>query len=310
MDDGKSRPAARLQQLQANLIRTQALVLDQLNARIRAQERITQLTGSTAESALARAQLAQVKRQLLRSGHKLERRAEQQTAELIQHAEQLKALAAQLTLNEQHEREQLAGLLHDGLQQILVGAKLVLHPFERATDPAIRAAGQEALDLLSQALGCSRTIAHALAPPLLDKSAFRPTMEWLRHWMQEKYGLHVELTMPDAVPPLADPLRILLFQAVRELLFNVLEHAKVIRARLQVRCQHNHLRVIVQDTGIGFVPGQALSRRAGRRRFGLFSIRERLGVLGGRMEVRSAPGKGTRITLMVPLDPRQNPPVE
>jgi signal transduction histidine kinase len=93
----------------------------------------------------------------------------------------------------------------------------------------------------------------------------------------------------------------LLFSAVRELLFNVLKHAQASRARVRLRKDGKQLRVIVEDNGVGFTPDKLGASSAKMEGFGLFSIRERLSYFGGRMEIESIPGQVTRVILTIPL---------
>jgi len=96
---------------------------------------------------------------------------------------------------------------------------------------------------------------------------------------------------------------VLLFQSVRELLFNAVKHAKVQKARVDVQRADEHVRIVVSDEGRGFDPARLAGRVVDKGGFGLFSIRERMGFLGGRLEIESAPGRGSRFTLVAPLKP-------
>ncbi len=91
----------------------------------------------------------------------------------------------------------------------------------------------------------------------------------------------------------------MLFHATRELLFNVVKHAGVSAAELRLSSDTNELRIVVADDGVGFdLTRQPLQSTAAG--FGLFSIRERITQLGGRLEIDTAPGQGTRVALIVP----------
>jgi signal transduction histidine kinase len=109
----------------------------------------------------------------------------------------------------------------------------------------------------------------------------------------------------DSSKPLDNEARVLLFRAVRELLFNVLKHSQAIGARVCMRRAGDHLEVIVEDNGVGFAPGQPAGLSGKIEGFGLFSIRERLNYFGGRMEIESTPGEVTRVILTMPLQPDQ-----
>ncbi len=94
---------------------------------------------------------------------------------------------------------------------------------------------------------------------------------------------------------------VLLFQSARELLINVSKHAGTPRASVSVRIKDNLLHLCVADDGVGFESTHT-SANGKAMKFGLFSIRERMEDLGGRMSIESAPGQGTKITLIVPLE--------
>jgi signal transduction histidine kinase len=117
--------------------------------------------------------------------------------------------------------------------------------------------------------------------------------------MQNKHGLRIEVRADEKASPQAEEIRVFLFQAARELLFNVTKHAGVKRARIELHCrQDGQVQLVVQDDGAGFDPVERQGPSAGG--FGLFSIREHLELLGGQMEIGSAPGAGTHITLLAP----------
>ena len=117
--------------------------------------------------------------------------------------------------------------------------------------------------------------------------------------MREKHGLVVDIEMNAELPTLGEDARILVFQAVRELLFNVVKHAGVERARLRLAVDADRLLVVVEDAGVGFDPGD-LEAEPSPGGLGLFSIRERLEVLGGRLQIHTNPGQGTRMEISVP----------
>jgi CheY-like chemotaxis protein len=100
--------------------------------------------------------------------------------------------------------------------------------------------------------------------------------------------------------PQEEDVAILLFQAVRELLFNVAKHAGVKNARVEVRRAGSELRVLVADEGTGFDPSRIRTEGGLTGGFGLFSVRERVNYVGGHLEIDSAPGRGSRFTLVVP----------
>jgi len=214
--------------------------------------------------------------------------------------EQLRSLASALTLAEQRERKRLAQVLHDNLQQLLVGAKYRLSGLSRSSDHAARQVGVEVEDLLDQSIECSRSLTGELSPPILHEAGLVAGLEWLAVWMQQKHGLNVELRTEAAAAPESEDVTVLLFQAVRELLFNIVKHAGVQIARVDLSKTNDHVQITVADDGAGFDPRTAMPGKDKTGGFGLFSIGERLNLMGGTMEVDSAPGRGSRFTLRAP----------
>lgn len=240
---------------------------------------------------------------LRRAHDELERKVADRTAALAARSEQLRVLASELTLAEQRERRRLARILHDNLQQLLAGASFLLTPLDRAEDPATRQTAAEVREMIDQSMECSRSLTSELSPPVLEEGDLVAALEWLTRRMQDKHGLHVELTADEALPLQSQDVKILLFQGVRELLFNVAKHAGVRSASITVQAVGDRIRVGVTDEGAGFDPGASGpgDRLAGG--FGLFSLRERLSLLGGAMEIDSAPARGSCLTLWTPSTP-------
>jgi len=137
---------------------------------------------------------------------------------------------------------------------------------------------------------------------VLQQSGLPSALTWLANWTHEKYRLEVVVTAdPRADSPRKD-VRTLLFESVRELLFNVVKHANANRVTLDLTLDAGEqLAITICDSGIGFDQVEVERRsKAGQVGWGLFSIRERLTLLGGRFEIDSTPGAGTRVRLVAP----------
>jgi PAS domain S-box-containing protein len=223
---------------------------------------------------------------------------------LRERTEQLRSLASELTLAEQRERQRLAQVLHDGLQQLLAAANFRLSILERTEDDRVRRQVAEVNGLLSASIETSRSLTAELSPPILREGGLQQALEWLGRWMRDKHDLAVDLHTQISETSMSEDVAILLFQAMRELLFNVVKHAGVKSAHLQATSLPDGcLQITVTDQGAGF--NADLQWRDGGKcaGFGLFSIRERLDLLGGTLEVDSTPGQGSRFTLTIPLWP-------
>ncbi len=229
----------------------------------------------------------------------LEQRVEEQTAEIRRRANQLHALALQLNRVESRERRRLAQILHDHLQQLLVGAKFNVSILQGKLSGEDLETARQVQGLLDESLGISRSLTAELSPPVLHNGTFAAALSWLAEQMHEKHGLQVQVQADAQVNPSGEELRFLLFQSVRELLFNVVKHAGVGRAVVRMDYDNgDQVRILVADDGQGFKP-RSLGASSGG--LGLFSIREHLEPLGGRLQIDSAPGKGTRIMVLAPV---------
>lgn len=209
-------------------------------------------------------------------------------------------LTGELTRVQQRERQHLATLLHDHVQQLLVGARLQLGFLRQQPCTAqARAAIERTDEQLRQAIAATRSLSVNLHPPVLRESGLCAALLWLARRMQELSQLTVEVRADAEAEPASAEVRALLFEGARELLFNSFKHSGVSTARVLLSgTAGGGSRLTVEDEGAGFDPGTL--EGAADPGFGLFSVRQRMAHLGGRMEIQSAPGKGARVTLIAP----------
>ena len=229
---------------------------------------------------------------------------EQKQAEQRIHEYQrdLRSLASQLSLTEERERRRIAGALHDQIGQTLALSKIKLGALRKlATNEELALAVDELRELIGESIDYTRTLVFDLSPPILYEMGLGPALERLAENVHRRYRLRTEFVDDGQPKPLADDVRVVLFQSGRELLMNVVKHANADHAKVTVRREDSDILVTVQDEGVGFDPGETRlhARRDGG--FGLFHIRERLDHLGGRFDLWSRPGKGTVATLVAPL---------
>jgi PAS domain S-box-containing protein len=228
----------------------------------------------------------------------LESKVVQRTAELEHRARQLQRLTQELSQTEDRERRRLAEILHDDLQQQLAAAKFHLGLLNASVqdDAPAQETSARIDEMLKQAIRTTRSLSHELSPALLYRSDLGETLTWLANQIQTKHGLVVRVHADGPIDAQSETLRALLYKAAQEMLFNVVKHAQVERAAVRVRRAGRFVCLVVSDRGRGFDP-QHLKAAAG---FGLFSIRERVQLLGGRMKIRSTPGKGSTFFIAVP----------
>jgi len=228
----------------------------------------------------------------------LEHRVAERTQLAEARLKQLQTLTVQLIEAEEQERQRIAQLLHDDLQQILASARLHL---QTACEDLYASALLTNVDqMLAESISKARSLSHELSPSILQHSGLIPALKWLTQKMYRQFGMAVEL-QAEAEPDIADAsLKVFMFRAVQELLFNINKHAGVNEAYLSVSASNGELTINVSDHGKGFNP-HGINSSDEKNGLGLLSIRERAFAIGGELKVASAPGEGSSFTLTVPL---------
>lgn len=223
-----------------------------------------------------------------------------QNAELKRRAEQMARLSSELTMAEQKERKRMSKILHDGLQQLLASAKLQISCMSEEFDSEQKQSVVEVEEILADSIKISRSLSMDLSPPILHEGGISAALEWLVRSMLEKHDMTVDLELLPCAD-LPEHVKVLAFESVRELLFNAVKHAKVKCAKVSLQQEDdNHVRITVSDTGAGFEVGRLESGQGSGGGFGLFSIRERISLIGGSLQIQSTPGQGSCFTLLFP----------
>jgi len=222
---------------------------------------------------------------------------------LLVYQKQLRSLASELSLAEERLRRRIAANVHDQIGQNLAISRLKLESLrESVSNPELAKALAQISRMIAQAIESSRSLTFELSPPVLYELGFEAAVEWLLRHTRQRYGISTEFEDDGRKKSLDDDVRVLLFQAVRELLVNVAKHAKARSVKVETRKKGSRIYVTVQDDGVGFDTSKAASRTGATAGFGLFSIRERLGHIGGSLEIQSTPGTGTRVIITAPTD--------
>src|SRR5689334_6553421 len=219
----------------------------------------------------------------------------------IQSEEKIRALATELTRAEQDERYRISQVLHDDLQQRLFAVKAQLSFLK---DVNLSADTYRELDQiqvsLSESIAITRNLSIDLSPIVLQGEGLLEAMTWLAFRMKEQYSLHVDLDAKDKLDQIDSHLRMLLFQSIRELLFNVVKHAGVSEAKVTLEQVNGHPCITVSDDGRGFDAEAIMGNPQSAH--GLLIIQDRLRLLGCQMELASKPGEGTSIQIELPIE--------
>ncbi|MDT7043717.1 PAS domain S-box protein [Candidatus Nitronereus thalassa] len=248
----------------------------------------------------------EVEQELKRLTTNLEADVEERTLEVRRSHENLRRLAAELTVTEHRERRRLATELHDYLAQLLVVSRIKLgQATTLKPSPEVVELLKSSDQMLDESLMYTRSLIAELSPQVLYQFGLPKAVRWLGEQMK-KYGLTVEIHDTVESVDFDDDVAILLYQTVRELLINVAKHAEIKHATVSLsKGPGDHLNITVEDHGKGF----KLNTIDNLKKFGLLSIRERLEALQGCFDLDSQPGKGTRATLIVPLHKNQSKPL-
>jgi PAS domain S-box-containing protein len=222
---------------------------------------------------------------------------------LLDYQEQLRSLASQLSLTEARERKRIAADLHDRIGQALALTRIRLGTLKAGTVSARRIESiDETIRLIEVTIREVRTLIFELSSPLLYEVGLKAALEQMMEQFQDQHGIPISLEDDGRPKPVSIDGSVVLFQAVRELMVNVVKHADARRIHVSMNRRSDRLEITVQDDGGGFDVGREAFKPGRQGGYGLFSIRERLEYLGGSLSVESVPGRGTRAALALGLN--------
>lgn len=240
------------------------------------------------------------RKQALRELHKINDTLEERVAE---RTEEGRKLVSRLTESEQEERRRISHILHDELQQMLfaiqMNMKFSYSDVDSGKQEKLANSIKESLDMIDAAIDKTRELTSDLNPFVLKSDHLTDMMEWIVGRFDEMHGLKTELKIKGDILIRDEKTRALILQIMRELLFNIVKHAGTDRALIRAEeSADDDLMVEIIDEGCGFDVDTQIKNIHG---FGLFSIRERLNLLGGDLAIESVPGKGTQMTIHLQL---------
>lgn len=213
-------------------------------------------------------------------------------------ARDVQALAGRVREAEEAERRRLAHDLHDDFGQRLTALRMKLQLSKVRPDQRA-AALDDCIAMSEELMQDVRTFARGLRPPLLDEVGLGPALRALleAHHVDPSASVKT-IDVQERLPRLAPPIELAIYRVVQEAIANVARHADATRLSVAARVEDGEIVVWVIDNGRGFRPDQV---HAAHEHLGLVSMRERAGFAGGRLEVDSSPGHGTRLSLRVPI---------
>lgn len=217
----------------------------------------------------------------------------------------MRELNAELFRAEEREDRRIARVLHDELGQTLAAARRTVCELRDSAPCEARAGRLERLRaLVDQSIEVTRSLTFQLSPPMLHDLGLAAALEALGERTEKDHGIRFVFELGEGWSPTAEDTGVVLYRVVRELLHNVTKHARASRVRLELDGNRDQIRIVLDDDGVGF--DSAAAGRPGRS-LGLLHVRERMERLGGRFEIDSAPGRGTRARLSLAVAGRRSP---
>ena len=257
------------------------------------QTTATQLWGGDLKARVPASELAD--RNLTRVGTTLNALLDQ----LIEDRARERRLAAQVISAQDEERARVARELHDSTAQILTALMLQLGAAaHESTSAPLDARIATLRELAAEALEEVRSLSHSMHPRVLDDLGLAAALEWLARQTRAQECMDVRVEAEKFEPPMPAPLAAALYRVAQEALRNAARHANARHVEVRLRQQDHSAVLELEDDGRGFDVEGAERRRSG---MGLFSMRERMGLVNGHLTVSSVPGRGTRIVAMVTL---------
>ena len=218
-------------------------------------------------------------------------------SELHSKSARLQQLFGHTLSAQEAERKRLSRELHDETGQALTSILLRLKVLQDEADPNIIADRLNGLRYLtSQTLENVRRLSMDLRPTALDDLGLVPAIRWYTQECARRSGIEIEFNPADGPERLPTPIEIVLYRAVQEGLTNVIRHARAQRAHITLERSPHAVWLTIVDDGQGIEPGQKAEGG-----LGLEGMRERVSLAGGRLQIDSAPGAGTRIVIELPL---------
>jgi len=266
--------------------------------RFKPQQEITEAFRTLTEQVAALRREVSIRKrteeELLALKESLQERVEERTAQLNQ-------AARRLIEAEEAERRRLAHVLHDNLQQLLVTAAFHIERIRSiVADPDVMHVTEKLGEVIQESISVSRSLTLDLTPPVLHERGLCAALDWLARRHREQHQIEVVVRVDSSAEPAEEQVRIALFTCARELLFNVVKHARVGSASVEFGPAGDGRVVLrVSDNGPGFDLAAVEEQKRGEG-FGLFSLRERAEILGGRLRIHTGPGLGTTVEIELP----------
>lgn len=235
---------------------------------------------------------------------RLEITEHQSTADrLLAYQQKLRRAALRLATAEETERRRIATALHDQIGQMLAVSKIRLGTAKMLeSDDAVTEQLDDVERFIDEVIAYTRSLTFELGSPILYELGLQAAIESILEQIDDQNDFAVQLHVKSKPPNLHETVNVILFQAVREAVFNVSKYADAQQVDITLALSTTTFDITISDDGKGFDPQTVRPDTTTRSGFGLFNIGERMDSIGGKLLIESEPGHGTHITLSVPID--------
>ena len=225
----------------------------------------------------------------------------QNEIKLLESEQRLRELAAQLLNIQEIERSRISKELHDELGQAMMLLKFQVSAIhEKLTDPATRKESSEVLENIDEAIENIRRLAKDLSPTVLESLGISAAVRFLLEEFGKSSNIAVAADIDEVNDLLAPKVQRHIYRIFQEALTNIGRHAQARQVKAMIKGSEQCIAVLIQDDGKGFEVDEVLADRPKARRFGLATIKERVQLIGGSLDLKSELGSGTKITFTVP----------
>jgi len=226
---------------------------------------------------------------------------EDSAQELAENERKLQALTNRLVLAEENERRRIARGLHDDVGQSLLAAKMATEELEDSLTGDGRSLAVEVRQLLEHAIRSTRSLTFDLASEVLYDVGLGAALQSVCERAEQQSGIRFQSPESLKGNPIPEAARFILYRVGSELIQNIVRHSGARTAQLSLTLNRGVVRLTVQDDGCGFDAVTQRQCRSIETGFGLFSIDQQLGPIGGKLEIVSTPGSGTQAVVIFPL---------
>lgn len=224
--------------------------------------------------------------------------------ELRASRERLQVLSRQLLNAQEDERRHIARELHDQVGQSLTAIKLNLKSFRPPDyETSTLMIFEETINVVDQTLEQVRTLSLELRPSMLDDLGLVAALRWYLDRQAQRTGFSVQFVAESMNGDVSQEIETTCFRVVQEIVTNIARHAHAQNVRVELRRLDTELELFIQDDGVGFDLTAARERAMSGNSMGLLGMQERVLIVGGRLEIQSAPSRGTEVRVRFPLMP-------